>query len=164
MSKYDDEDEARSRVSGVQTDYFRLKARGIATLPDGTPLANSAAKHTLHHKRSFDGISKSTTPRTQKVQKNQPMTRSVPRKAFVTPAISQPGTGLDDDILALKARAKALMSEEGTKTRMQKRTLEDADGDLFERAKRVRERMDEDSAWLRKEYERCTGSRSLSQD
>jgi len=56
MSKYDAQDESRRHVSGVQTDYFRLKARGIATLPDGTPLANSAAKDILHHKRSFDGI------------------------------------------------------------------------------------------------------------
>lgn len=154
MSKYDVKDETRRQVSGVQTDYFRLKARGIATLPNGTPLANSAAKDILHQKRSFDGITKPTTP---KSLMPPPATRSVPAKPMMRPEGSRNSTGRNEDLQAMKARAKARMAE-NQECRQKKRTFDDED-ELFARAKRVREQMDEGMEWYRKEIE---ASRSAS--
>ena len=154
MSKYNAQDESRRHVSGVQTDYFRLKARGIAILPDGTPLANSAAKDILHHKRSFDKISKPTTPT---LAKSQPTARSVPAKPTERPKTS---VKRDEEIQALKTRAKAVMSRE--KKLLQKGTLQVDDEELFKRVKKIREQMDEGAKWFRKEIERETASRSVS--
>jgi hypothetical protein len=154
MANYGAQEEGRRQVSGVQTDYFRLKARGITTLPDGTPLANSAARSMVHQKHSFDGVQKSSTPHSSK---RQTMSRSVPAK-FATHA--KAGGNEREDLEALKIKAKAFVSEE--KKSRQKRTFADDDEDLFERAKRIREQMDEGAQWYRKEIERDTASRSVS--
>jgi hypothetical protein len=155
MSNYGAQHEGRRQVSGVQTDYFRLKARGITTLPDGTPLASSVAKNIIHQKRSFDGVQKSSTPQSSK---HQPVARSVPAK-FATRTEKLANGNDREDLEALKIRAKAFVSEKSR----QKRTLaDDDDEELFERAKRVREKMDEGAEWYRKEIERETASRSVS--
>jgi len=159
MSNYGAQEEGRRQVSGVHTDYFRLKARGITTLPDGTPLANSVAKNIIHQKRSFDGIQKSSTPQSSK---NQPVAKSVPAK-FVGQShnlVNGYSRNEREDLEAIKARAKAFVS--GEKKSRQKRALMDDDEDLFERAKRVREQMDEGAKWYRKEIEKETASRSVS--
>jgi nuclear mRNA export protein SAC3 len=156
MSNYGAQHEGRRQVSGVQTDYFRLKARGITTLPDGTPLASSVAKNIIHQKRSFDGIQKSSTPQSSK---HQPVARSVPVK-FANHTEKLVNGNDREDLEALKIKAKAFVSEEKSR---QKRTFADDDDEkLFERAKRVREKMDEGAEWYRKEIERETASRSVS--
>ncbi|KAG0648359.1 SAC3 family 1 [Hyphodiscus hymeniophilus] len=156
MSKYDARDETRQQISGVQTDYFRLKARGISTLPDGTPLANSVAKDTLHKKRSFDTINKPTTP--QKSLMPPPAARSVPVKPAAQNELVWKGADSSEVIQAMKARARALIGEE---SRHNKRSF-DEDEELFARAKRVREQMDEGSEWYSKQIEEDTMSRSVS--
>jgi hypothetical protein len=155
MSNYGAQEEGRRQVSGVQTDYFRLKARGITTLPDGTPLANSAARNIVHHKRSFDGIQKSSTPQPSK---HQTVPRSVPPR-FAAHANALASSSEREDMEALKIKAKAFVSKEKSR---QKRALVDDDEELFERAKRIREQMDEGAKWYRKEIERDTASRSVS--
>jgi hypothetical protein len=85
------------------------------------------------------------------------MSRSVPAK-FATHA--KAGGNEREDLEALKIKAKAFVSEE--KKSRQKRTFADDDEDLFERAKRIREQMDEGAQWYRKEIERDTASRSVS--
>jgi hypothetical protein len=65
-----------------------------------------------------------------------------------------------EDLKELKIKAKAFVSEE-KKTR-HKRAFMDDDEELFERAKRVREQMDEGAKWYRKEIEMETASRSIS--
>ena len=161
MSKYDAEDEIRPHASGVQTDYFRLKARGITTLPNGTALANSAAKHILHKKRSFDGISRPTTPNSSK---QLSAARSVPAKSMAPPSW-RTSTERDDEIQSLKARAKAVLDynhdQEESRQKKQKRTFDD-DAELFARAKRIREQMDEGLEWYRKTRESSAASRSVS--
>ena len=159
MSNYGAQEEGRRQISGVQTNYFRLKARGITTLPDGTPLANSVAENIIHQKRSFDGIQKSSTPH---ASKNQPVARSVPANLAGQPhnLVNGHGKNEREDLAAIKVRVKAFISEE--KKSRQKRALVDDDDDLFERAKRVREQMDEGAKWYRKEIERETASRSVS--
>jgi hypothetical protein len=150
MSKYDAQGEER-QVSGVQTDYFRLKARGITTLPNGTPLASSVAKSFLHQKRSLDGISKPTTPKSSKLQ---PIPRSAPKANHLDGL--RDTAERDDDIQLLKAKAKALMEEqEASRQRERKRSYDEVDDEeLFARAKRIREQMDEGAQWFRKEIER----------
>ncbi|KAM3073577.1 actin cytoskeleton and mitosis protein [Clarireedia jacksonii] len=160
MPYYQATQETRPQVSGVQTDYFRLKARGITTLPNGTPLANTAAKDVLHRKYSFDGISKKLTRgHGSRIEKEPSIPRSSPARSFSHHEISAT-LGDDDEIDRLKARAKEIISKDiKPLTRLPKRGLEE-DDDLFERAKRIRERMDQDSEWLRQEVDRYSETRS----
>lgn len=151
--------ESRRQPNGVKTDYFRLKARGIMTLPDGTPLANTAAVH-LNHKRSLDNISKSMTPE-RPIYK--PSASSVPSKPVTNDALLS-GTmrERDDDFEALKARAKAVMAKDKEgKQKNKKRLLDDDEVELFASAKRVRDQMDEESLWMRAEIQKSI-SRSSS--
>ena len=157
MSKYDARDETRRQISGVQTDYFRLKARGITTLPNGTPLASSAAKEILHKKRSFDGITKPVTP---KSLMPPPVARSVPARRASQSEDLWKDAESSEIIQAMKARARALMGDD-KESRHKKRTFDD-DDELFARAKRVREQMEEGSQWYQNQIERDTASRSVS--
>jgi hypothetical protein len=156
MSNYGASEENQRQVSGVQTDYFRLKARGISTLPDGTPLANSAAKNILHQKRSFDGIRKQTSSQRSNINSTP---RSVPSKSLVHMEDEQSGAIAMEDIQALKERARAMVNED--KESRQKRSFVD-DEELFERAKRIREQMDEGASWFRKQIDVEAASRSTS--
>lgn len=152
MSDHEIKKESRSQISGVKTDYFRLKARGIATLPDGSPLAKSAAtNNTIQRKRSFDGFVKPATPHHSRGSK---LAQSVPAKLLSNFPTS------NENIQVLKARAKIMMAED-QKSR-QKRAYVDEEEELFARAKRVREQMDEGEIWYKKERERETASRSVS--
>ncbi|PQE10849.1 low temperature viability protein [Rutstroemia sp. NJR-2017a BBW] len=161
MPYYQAAQETRPQVSGVQTDYFRLKARGITTLPNGTPLATTAAKDVLHRKHSFDGISKkSARGHGSRIEKEQSIPRSSPARSFSQREINATAAS-DDEIERLKARAKEIMSKDfKPRGRLPKRGLDDDDDDLFERAKRIRERMDQDSEWLRHEVDRYSETRS----
>ncbi|KAE8451898.1 hypothetical protein EG329_002739 [Mollisiaceae sp. DMI_Dod_QoI] len=146
MSNYDDQDERRRQISGVQTDYFRLKARGITTLQNGAPLANSAVKSIVHQKRSFDGITKPTTPHQAKVQA---WAQSVPAKPDQESRGSLPSVEYEaGDMGAMKIGVDALLLKEKSK---QKRAMADDDEELFARAKRIREQMDEGAEWFRKQ-------------
>ncbi|KAH6684366.1 SAC3/GANP/Nin1/mts3/eIF-3 p25 family-domain-containing protein [Halenospora varia] len=158
MAKYGAQDENRRQVSGVQTDYFRLKARGIATLPDGTPLATSAARSILRPKRSLDELSRLTTPQHSRQSSEA---RSVPAKSTINVGPPRTSTERDEHIQVLKKRAKAAM--EASSAARQKRNFDDDDEEaLFARAKKIRQQMDEGSEWFRQEIERCSGSRSVS--
>ncbi|KAF8865847.1 hypothetical protein BDZ45DRAFT_668264 [Acephala macrosclerotiorum] len=130
MQDYNHQDERRRQISGVQTDYFRLKARGITTLHNGAPLASSAAKNIVHQKRSFDGISKPKTPHQQKVQA---WARSVPAKPVPT----------------FEERSPTVEHEKKESPR--RRGLDDDDEELFARLRKVREQMDEGAEWFRKQ-------------
>ncbi|KAG9246231.1 SAC3/GANP/Nin1/mts3/eIF-3 p25 family-domain-containing protein [Calycina marina] len=55
--QYDNLDDTRPNYNGVQTDYFRLKARGIKTMPDGRQMASSVAK-ILNQKRSLESLNR----------------------------------------------------------------------------------------------------------
>lgn len=158
MSNYSLRDEDRRQPSGVQTDYFRLKARGITTLPDGTPLANSVAKITLSQKRSFDGIS---TPETPKISQHQSDGKSVPAKLAVQLDNPRTSAERDADIQAMKVRAKSMrVGDSVARQHNQKRSFQDEEEELFAKAKRIREQMDEDSEWFRTLRERETKSDS----
>jgi hypothetical protein len=157
MSSYNASDESRRQVSGVQTDYFRLKARGISTLPNGTPMASSAANDYLRQKRSFDGIRKSSTPQRSSFSS---IPRSVPSKSLISPGHRQSTIEREENIRDLKQKAKVVVSEDHHTRRKRSFDSDNDDDVLFERAKRVREQMDEGTQWYRKELERH--SRSMS--
>ncbi|KAF5871281.1 putative leucine permease transcriptional regulator protein [Botrytis fragariae] len=158
LPTYQAENETRSQLSGVQTDYFRLKARGISTLPNGTPLATSVAKDPLRQKQSFEDSGKPIRLRRQMVPKEQSIPRSSPARETAQQLLLPAPTG-DEDIQRLKERARAVMAvDSGTKRGL----VDDDDDELFERAKRIRERMDKDSEWLRREVDRYSESRSGS--
>ncbi|TVY85830.1 hypothetical protein LAWI1_G009012, partial [Lachnellula willkommii] len=157
MPTYDIKDENRRQVSGVKTDYFRLKARGITTLPGGIPMPTSAAKDFLRKKRSFDGISKQSTPQRPS---HSSIPRSVPSRYSTEAGHRETTMEMDENIRDLKERAAAVILDD-SQTRRKRSFGEDNDDEaLFERAKRVREQMDEGSKWYRKELERH--SRSIS--
>jgi len=87
--------------------------------------------------------------------------RSVPSKPATQAEIDgEFGDQVDDDVEALKARAKAAMS--WRKNSGQKRSFDDEDEELFARAKRIREQMEEGEDYYRMELERESGSRSAS--
>lgn len=160
MSNYTAKDETRKRTSGVQTDYFRLKARGITTLPDGTPLASTVANDILRQKRSFDQVTKVSTPTPSR---KQDIPRSAPNFTHVPSHGRRDITEREEDIQTLKVRAKVLMANETVVRQSKpKRSFDGDDEELFERAKRVREQLDEGAGWYRKQIDRDTASRSVS--
>jgi nucleosome binding factor SPN SPT16 subunit len=71
----------------------------------------------------------------------------------------QSGAIAVEDIQALKEKARAMVDED--KKSRQKRNFVD-DEELFERAKRIREQMDEGASWFRKQIDMDTASRSMS--
>lgn len=164
-----------TKGSNVKTDYFRMKARGIMTLPSGTPISNSAAKHLLKHKRSvdsmatpnsatmqllkhkrsFDGITKTSTPRRSTIR---PQIRSVPSQRSGNKIDES-----DDELSRLKERARNMVNG-GTlqNTPNNKRAFDDDDEEIFAKAKRIREAMDEGAEWFREEIRRESMTRSGS--
>jgi nuclear mRNA export protein SAC3 len=151
--------ETRRQPNGVRTDYFRLKARGIMTLPDGTPLAKTAAVH-LNSKLPLHNISKSLTPERSI---SEPSANSVPAKPVANDThFSDTIADHDTDFEALKARARAVMGKDKEeKLKNKKRYLDDDEAELFASAKRVRDQMDEETLWMRAEIQK-TMSRSAS--
>ncbi|KAH8683114.1 hypothetical protein BGZ60DRAFT_399455 [Tricladium varicosporioides] len=159
MTKYGAQDENRRQVSGVQTDYFRLKARGIATLPNGTPLATSAVESILRPKRSLDELSRFTTPQHSRQSSE---VRSVPAKSTTTIGPPRTSAERDEHIQVLKERAKAAMEASNAPQQKRNFDVDDDEEALFARAKKIRQQMEEGSEWFRQEIERCSGSRSVS--
>jgi nuclear mRNA export protein SAC3 len=159
MSSYSPKSMSHHQVNGVQTDYFRLKARGIATLPNGTPLANTAAFSLVRRKRSYD-LNKPTTPERAS---SRPIAKSVPAKPIGREMII-PKTSAEQDkeMEAMKARAKSIMAEDKEKKEQSKKRLfDDDDEELLAKAKRIREQMDEGIEWFREEMQKSF-SRSAS--
>lgn len=145
------------------------------TLPSGTPISNSAAKHLLKHKRSvdsmatpnsatmqllkhkrsFDGITKTSTPRRSTIR---PQIRSVPSQRSGNKIDES-----DDELSRLKERARNMVNG-GTlqNTPNNKRAFDDDDEEIFAKAKRIREAMDEGAEWFREEIRRESMTRSGS--
>ena len=134
--KCDALDDTRQPYNGVETDYFRLKARGIKTMPDGRPLATSVARM-LQQKGSLESL---TSEKAEEKRKSS-FSSSTP------------------EIESALARARAKLAG-GDKKR--KSSIDAEDVELFARAKRVREEMEADSEWYRSETKRFSSSREQS--
>jgi hypothetical protein len=160
MSNYSPKATSGRQPNGVKTDYFRLKARGIMTLPNGTPLANTAAVHLNVRKQSLEDLRQ---PRTPKQSARKPLASSVPAKPVTKESVlPKTSAEIDEEFETLKARARAIMAKDKEeRTPSKKRLLDDDDEDLFAKAKRIREQMDEGAAWFREEIQKSF-SRSVS--
>jgi len=136
-----EEDEKRVRPSGTQTDYFRLKARGIYTMPDGSPLASSAATDdVLHRKHSRDGISKPDAHRSSTWSYARP--RASTRYGGSEPPVA--GVGPVVDVATLKVNARAVVEKDRTSRMRRSEDLEADNVELSPRAKGVRQKMDDE--------------------
>lgn len=141
----------RPQRNGVQTDYFRLKARGIMTLPDGTPLARTAAVELDSSKRLPESGSKIGKTG---VRFRASSTRPLLAKSSTPEMVGrEQGVGRDPELEALKAKAQAILAGDSIRIdHTKKRVLEDdEDDELLAKAKRIREQMDEDIEWYRTE-------------
>ena len=157
MSNYSPKSMSHLQQNGVQTDYFRLKARGIATLPNGTPLANTAAVTLVQRKRSLDDLSKLPTPE----RSSSSAFRSATPK-FVGRPLSKISTEQDVEEKTLKTQAKSIMAGDTEKSdQSKKRLFDDDEEELLAKAKRIREQMDEGIEWFRTEMQKSF-SRSAS--
>jgi hypothetical protein len=86
------------------------------------------------------------------------LSRSVPPKPVARPVFAPRSSAeRNEEIQVLKSRAREHVAQD-RESRQKKRVLMD-DEELFARAKRVREQMDEGAEWYRKEME---VSRSVS--
>lgn len=156
LPNYTWSDEVRRQSSGVQTNYFRLKARGITTLPDGSPLATSVAREILPRRPSFNELEgvEGANP-----QKSRAVTGNHASHAFGFRATADE----DAEIQQLKTKAKARLEAVESSELDSNRNYVDADEEeLFAKARKIREQMDEDARWFRTEVERETRSGSRS--
>jgi hypothetical protein len=116
MPKYSMKDMDRKQVSGVQTDYFRLKARGISTTTKGTPLASSLTRR-LHSSQNESSYSpKSRSP----VTSHSPLSYSPEQNNRKRSLVD------GDDIIAQIKRVKAQLEEGETWYREQNRKLSES--------------------------------------
>lgn len=175
----------RRQVSGVQTDYFRLKARGIHTMPDGSPLARSVAMESvLRKKRSVDELtreqddgcsSSSVAERMREWKITRGSAESV-EKPGVTSAPLPTMIDKNSEVERMKARAREVMAAfkaspgyqpalrynsankistpsksflpvKDDESNKKRGSVDIDEEELFERVKRVKAQMDEDTAW-----------------
>lgn len=135
------EDEKRERPSGTQTDYFRLKARGIHTMYDGTPLASSVAS--LQRKQPLGAESRSDSRR----HSTNSYGRSTSSRRFGES--EAPVTGID--VGGLKANARAFVEQDRTSRKRRSVNVDDEeDVNLISRVKRLKEQMADDREEFRK--------------
>lgn len=129
-SSYDDQIQDRHSTSGVQTDYFRLKARGIRTMPDG---GRSTRKDVVHKKHTFDGITKSSKSKVQTWSQN------MSPEAVTESRVSQSSAEYDNHQKSTNG-FEASVSKGKSK---EVDGLDDFDRELFARCKQTREALGE---------------------
>jgi hypothetical protein len=162
----------RPQISGVQTDYFRLKALGIQAIPGGFA-KTSTLENLLRKKRSHEDMSKEDTWNTNDVY-NHVRSRSSSRFDYdEVPVINGVGPGVTvsaEEAERIKANARAIMAADRKQKEEESRgtkrsSIEVEDDPIIARSKRVRAAHDDYSDWMRKYFgadavERCseTGS------
>lgn len=147
LSNHLKRNENRKYFNGVHTDYFRLKARGIAPFVDGIFFPNKNQKHASHqtqdqekHINSSRLITKSTEdPESASSLSNA--SRRIEAYSFIDKFENE----------CLKEKKDELPLYE---IQTNKRQLTDDDISLFDRAKKIRDQMDEGADWFRKEVEK----------
>ncbi|CCU82540.1 80 kD MCM3-associated protein/SAC3 family protein [Blumeria hordei DH14] len=126
-------EEKRKQISGVQTDYFRLKARGIMTLPDGRPLANMAARHISQH-QSFDNLNWSIKNVSFQPSSASDLDLNLPDMHSQHEEFSDTYSD-DTDLLKLEAKTSV---REGPFKNNPSRPVDD--DELFDRARKIRKK------------------------
>lgn len=180
--------------NGVISPYFRLKARGIVTLPDGSPLARSAAMKSgsdvgHHRSSSMVGLRPLTKSKVSKRTSRKsgsdiggsqaemlwnasvgsmskpfrPKPPSQYKATFSSPSNSAAGASqervVEDvqeevDLEKVKLKARAIMEKQTKQyedSKRKQRLSGITDDELFAKARKLREAMDEESEWFREQ-------------
>lgn len=172
-------DDMGPKPNNVQTDYFRLKARGIYTLPNGAPLASSAAVHLRPSliESAKHSLSRNTSATMSKVSTpDQSLKRSVSGLSYSAPAkraraapMPPPGPNHKQEMEEIKERARRIMNEDALKRRLEEQrtksqergeTKDEEMEELFRRSRKLKEDMATGEEWFRKYNE--SWSRSVS--
>ncbi|KFY12120.1 hypothetical protein V491_06898, partial [Pseudogymnoascus sp. VKM F-3775] len=181
-SGWNPKDDKGPKPNNVQTDYFRLKARGIHTMPNGTPLARSAALNmrpsllsSVRQSMSASGASSASsglaTPDRQLKRSISKLSLSAPAKRFRADPLPKPSPSDRQEVDDIKARARRIMNEDASKRRQEEdrrrsldrdQTKDDEMEELFRRSRKLKEDMEQGEEWFRKYNE--SWSRSASRN
>ncbi|KFY49653.1 hypothetical protein V495_00549 [Pseudogymnoascus sp. VKM F-4514 (FW-929)] len=181
-SGWNPKDDKGPKPNNVQTDYFRLKARGIHTMPNGSPLASSAALHlrpslinSVRQSMSASAASSISsglaTPDRQLKRSISKMSLSAPAKRLRADPLPKPSPTNNQEVDDIKANARRIMNEDASKRRREedrRRSLErektkDTEmEELFRRSRKLKEDMAQGEEWFRKYNE--SWSRSASRN
>ncbi|RKF55423.1 putative leucine permease transcriptional regulator [Erysiphe neolycopersici] len=131
--------------NGVKSDYFRLKARGVTNHVERKPSFNSNSE-ILHHATSNESLNNyySDKPKTFEDKKSNLNGLKI-NKSFDT---------LMDYRLDLKSPYKNANQQKLGNQISYKRGYTDDDSALFDRAKKVRDQMDEGAEWFKSEIKK----------
>jgi len=172
-------DDKGPKPNNVQTDYFRLKARGIYTLPNGAPLASSAAvhlrpsliesaKHSLSRDKSAT-MSKVSTPDHSLKRSVSSLSYSAPAKRARAAPAPPPDPNHKQEMEEIKERARRIMNEDALKRRLEEErkksqergeTKDEEMEELFRRSRKLKEDMATGEEWFRKYNESWSRSGS----
>lgn len=166
------EDDKGPKPNNVQTDYFRLKARGIHTLPNGTPLASTAAVHlrpslidSVRQSLSASGGSGSgtgpitiATPDRRLKRSVSQFSQSAPPKRLRADLAPKPNPDHSQEMEKIKANARRIMSNDASKRRREEErrqslereaTKDEEMEELFRRSRKLKEDMEKGEEWYR---------------
>lgn len=181
-SGWNPKDDKGPKPNNVQTDYFRLKARGIHTMPNGSPLASSAALllrpsliNTVRQSMSTSGASSASsslaTPDRQLKRSISKLSLSAPAKRFRTDPLPKPSPSNKQEVDDIKANARRIMDEDASKRRQEEdrrrsvereKTRDEEMEDLFRRSRKLKDDMAQGEEWFKKYNE--SWSRSASRN
>lgn len=176
-------DDRRPKPNNVQTDYFRLKARGIHTLPNGTPLASTAAvhlrsslvdsaKHSIY-RNSLSNSSQTHTPERTLKRSVSKLSMSAPAKKARASPVHPPKPGHKQEMEEIKERARRIMNDEAVKKRRDEDLRRSSDWennkveemeDLFRRSRKLKEDMAKGEEWFRRYNESWSRSGSKNSE
>lgn len=166
------EDDKGPKPNNVQTDYFRLKARGIHTLPNGTPLASTAAVHlrpslidSVRQSLSASGGSGSgtgpitiATPDRRLKRSVSQFSQSAPPKRLRADPAPKPNPNHSQEMEEIKANARRIMNNDASKRRREEErrqslereaTKDEEMEELFRRSRKLKEDMEKGEEWYR---------------
>lgn len=169
-SGWNPKDDKGPKPNNVQTDYFRLKARGIHTMPNGSPLASSAALHmrpslinSVRQSMSTSGASSVSsslaTPDRQLKRSISKLSLSAPAKRFRADTLPKPSPSNKQEVDDIKANARRIMNEDASKRRLEEdrrrsldreKTRDEEMEELFRRSRKLKDDMAQGEEWYKK--------------
>ncbi|OAF55725.2 hypothetical protein VC83_07901 [Pseudogymnoascus destructans] len=181
-SGWNPKDDKGPKPNNVQTDYFRLKARGIHTMPNGAPLASSAAllmrpslinsvRQSMLTNSASSVSSGLATPDRQLKRSISKLSLSAPAKRFRTDPLPKPSPTNKQEADDIKANARRIMNEDSSKRRKEEdrrrslekeKTRDEEMEELFRRSRKLKDDMTQGEEWFKKYNE--SWSRSASRN
>ena len=173
-------DNKSPKSSNVETDYFRLKARGIFTMPNGAPVASTVAVdlrssgmlESARTSRSEESL-RSTSNSERGLKRSVSSALSFSAKRVKSGPAASTTSNHTTDIEEIKARARRVMEENALSKQREeaelRRSYQPAKSEhqrelemeeMFRRSRQIREAMAKDEEWMREH--RTSMSRSVS--